>query len=275
MPFAVYLNETDLSTLGVYVENVGDWFGAPRRTYPTQPIPGRQGAVIAGDPTTETRTLTVSCMIQPSALTLAARRTAEDQLKALAYRALIKIVNDDGVNAPRAIDGLCIGCTVTPRRHPTVNLVSDAQLTVLCPDPTWYDVTGQIIGFSSIAAAVPLGTAPSGGVIRLAIPHWSADVTDPTITYLSAGGVTRGSLAFTALTLGAGTDYLEVDLDRATCTRYTSGSAINVLDKLSSGDFFALDPMDGDVLNASYPQLKVTSTAGTPSGQWLGVRRWL
>lgn len=275
MAWSVYVGETDLSTISVYVERVDDWYNAPRRNYTTVPILGRMGAVFAADPETSVRTMRVSCMIHPAALTLTAIQSSRDQLKALAYNALVKITHYDGTNAPRAIDGVCTACDITPRRHPTVALVMDATLTIVCPDPTWYDVSGQVVGFSSTATAVPLGTSPSDGIIRIATPHWSSDVTDPTITYQSAGGVTRGTLAFTSLTLGAATDYLEVDLARSSAVRYTSGSAINVIDKLTSGDFFALDPQDGDILTASYPKLKVTATAGTPLGTWLGNRRWL
>ena len=76
-------------------------------------------------------------------------------------------------------------------------------------------------------------------------------------------------------TLTATTDYLEIDLDRQTVVEYASGVAGNAISWLASGNFFALDPMDGDVLNASYPKLKVSATSGTPTATWTGVRRWL
>jgi len=279
MPYAVYLNETNLADIGVYVEQVTTWRDAPSRSYPTVEIPGRQGVVIAADPTTAPRSLRIRAMVHPAALTLAARMTAEDSLKALAYRALVKVIEDDGTNAPRQIDGVCVSCTIQPRRHPVSSLVSDADLTILCPDPTWQDVVGQVIGFNATATQVPLGTAPSGGIVRIAAPSWSADIDTPVLHYLNAGGVTIQSMTFGGVTgaddLQAGLDYLEVDLDRATVTRYDSGVASNGIALLTAGDFFSLDPMDGDVLNASYPMLKVTATGGTPSGQWLGVRRWL
>jgi hypothetical protein len=279
MGYAVYLNETNLADLGVYVERVSAWRDAPGREFPTVAIPGRQGVVFAADPVTGARSLRISAMIHPAALTLAARRTAEDNLKALAMRALIKVVEDDESNAPRQIDGVCTSCTITPRRHPVQSLVSDAELTILCPDPTWYDVAGQVIGFTSTATAVPLGTAVSGGIVRIAAPSWSADVDIPVLHYLNAAGVSIQTMTFGGVTgaddLQAGLDYLEIDLDRATVTRYDSGVASNGIALLTAGDFFSLDPMDGDTLNASYPMLKVTATGGTPSGQWLGARRWL
>ena len=120
----------------------------------------------------------------------------------------------------------------------------------------------------------PVPAEPSGGVVRIAAPAWSADVVDPTLTYRNAAGVAVESLALTG-TLVAGTDYLEIDLDRQTIVHVSSGVPANAIGWLTSGQFFALDPMDGDVLAASYPQLEVTAASGTPSATWLGVRRWL
>lgn len=280
MAWAVYLNETSLADIGCYVTGFqGSASAAPTREYPTVAIPGRQGVVFAADPTTGTRTLQIEGAVVPSAGTIAARRTAEDQLKAAAMRGLIAVSVDDDVNAPRKIDAVCTACEITPRGHPVSATVSGFVLRFVCPDPTWQDVVGQVIGFTSTATGVPLGTAPSGGIVRIAAPSWSADVDVPVLHYLNAAGVTIGSLTFGGVTgvndLQAGLDYLEIDLDRATVTRYDSGVASNGISLLTAGDFFTLDPMDGDTLNASYPMLKVTATGGTPSGQWLGARRWL
>lgn len=279
MPYSVYLNETALDTLGIYVERVTVWRDAPTRDYPVVPIPGRLGAVFAADPTSPPRTLRIGCMIHPAALTLAARRSAEDQLKTLAYRALIRVVEDDGTNAPRQIDGVCTSCVITPRRHPVSSLVSDAELSILCADPTWQDVVGQVIGFTSSPVAIPIGTAVSDGIVRIAAPSWSADVDTPVLHYLNAAGVSIKTMTLGGLTgvsdLEAGLDYVEIDLGRATITRYDSGTASNGISLLTAGDFFGLDPYDGDPVNGVYPMLKVTATGGTPSGQWLGTRRWL
>lgn len=273
MTWSISLNETALADLGIYVTRI-DGASAPTREYPSVPIPGRMGVVFSGDPVHPARTLTIAATVSTTANTIAARRLSEDEIKALAYRALVKVTYDDDVNAPRAIDGVCTGCAITTRNHPTAATVSDVTLTVVCPDPTWYDVAGQLIGFNATASAIPLGTAPSGGIVRIAAPSWSANVVDPVLSYLNAAGVTLQTLTMTG-TLTAGTEYLEIDLDRCTITEYSSGTGANAISWLTSGDFFGLDPMDGNVLNASYPQLKVTATSGTPSATWAGVRRWL
>lgn len=274
MTWAVYLNETPLDSIGVWVQRINSYTSAPSREYPTLALPGRQGVVLTADPAMNARALSIVCSVAPSGASIAARATAEDRLKALAYRALVQVVVDDDVNTPRQIDGVCTGCEITTRQHPVDAVVADATLTILCPDPTWYDVTGQVIGFSATPSAIPLGTAPVGGLVRIAAPSWSANVVDPTLTYLNAAGVTVQTMAMTG-TLIAGTDFLEVDLARQTITKSSSGTVTNAISWLTSGEFFALDPMDGDPLNSSYPQQKVTAASGTPSATWLGNRRWL
>lgn len=271
--WSLYLNETDLTTIGCYPEDTGNWRNAPTRDYPILAIPGRQGVVFAADPVVGVREIRVKVMIHPSPLTVAARVAAEDRLKALSYRALVQIIDSNGSTSARAIDGVCRSCSITPRRHPTVALVSDAELSIVCPDPTWRDVLGQTVAFNATPTAVPLGTAPSGGIIRVSAPPWSADVVNPVLTYYNAAQVSVQSMTF-GVTLTAGTDYLEVDLDRSIITKYVSGVGSDFVN-LTDGDFFTIDPMDGDVLDGSYPLMGLTATAGTPSGQWLGVRRWL
>jgi len=274
MTWAVYLNETPLDSIGVWVQRINSYTAAPSREYPTLALPGRQGVVLTADPSMSPRTVSIVCSVAPSGASISARATTEDRLKGLAYRALIKLVVDDDVTVPRQIDGVCTACEVTTRQHPVDAVVSDATLTILCPDPTWYDVTGQVIGFNAAASQVPLGTAPSGGLVRITAPSWSANVVNPTLTYLNAAGVTVQAMAFTG-TLTAGTDYLEVDLNRQAITMTSSGVTTNAISWLTTGEFFAVDPMDGDPLNDSYPQLQVTASSGTPSATWLGVRRWL
>lgn len=274
MTWAVYLNETPLDSLGIYVEDLSARYGGPSRSFPQLPLPGRQGTVLTADPETQPRTLSLSGSIDPSARTLAARNSAEDQLKALLYRGLIRVVADDDVTAPRQIDGVCTALQVTPVVHPMVTQVSRFAASILCPDPTWYDVTGQLIAFGTTPSAIPTGTAPSGGVIRVAVLG-ATNVVDPVVSYLNAAGVTLKTLAFTG-TLTAGTDYLEIDLDRQTVVEYASGVASNAISWLSTAsEFFAIDPMDGDPLSGSYAQLKVTASSGTPTATWAGVRRWL
>lgn len=274
MTWAVYANGTSLASLDAYVMRVDGWLSAPSRQYPTLAIPGRQGAVFAADPTVGTRTLRINAVINPTTRTVATRLADEQALKALLMQALVSVITDDDVTNPIVIDGVCQSVEITPRGHPLVSTISEVTFEVLCPDPTWRDLSSQVIGFNSTPATIPLGNAPSGGLVRIAAPSWSANVTDPVLTYYNASKVAVQTMTFTGITLTAGTDYLEIDLDRATAIEVSSGSSSNAIASLT-GDFFTLDPMDADPLNSSYPLLGCSGSAGTPSGQYLGTRRWL
>lgn len=272
MAWSVSINETLLSDLSAYVVGIPAWLDGIGRDFPTLGIPGRQGSVFAADPTVSARQLRVEFTVTTSSV--AARLTAERAIKSLAYRGLVQVITDDDVNTPIAIDAVCTNCTFNPKGHPLVAVVSDGVLNLLCPDPTWRDVLGQTVGFGTTATMVPLGTAPSGGIIRIAAPAWSANVQDPILYYLNVAKATVQSMTFTA-TLVAGEDYIEIDLDRSQITLSDNGVTSSGASLLTAGQFFTLDPMDGDPLNSGYPYLMLSATAGTPSGMWTGPKRYL
>jgi phage-related protein len=272
MATAVFINETSLADLAVYVVGLPGSLDGLGRDFPTLAIPGRHGVVFAADPTVAPRQLRIECTV--STLTAAARQASERQLKALAARGLVQITIDDDVNSPLTIEAVGQSCTVSPKGHPLVAVVSDVSLQFICPDPTWRDVLGVTVGFNTTPVMVPLGTATSGGIVRIAAPSWSANVVDPILYYLNVAKATVQSMTFT-VTLVAGEDFIEIDLDRSTITLSDNGVRSDAATLLTAGDFFVLDPMDGDPINAGYPYLMLASSAGTPSGQWTGPKRYL
>jgi phage-related protein len=273
MTWAVYLGDTALADVEIYVQGIDEWLGAPSRSFAQRDLLGRHGVLLASDPAVGARTLRIRGTVTPATRTVAARRTAEDSCKALAYAGLIRVSTDDTLTDPRQIEGVAIACDFTPKEHPLVATVSDMVLTVLCPDPTWTDVTARVFQFGGTATPIPTGTAPSGGIIRIVAPA-SGTVTNPTLTYASSSVVSVKAMTFTT-TLNASADYLEVDLDRLTVTKSTAGTPSNGISLLTSGDFFALDPTDAYQPWSSYPTLKVTGSGGSPTATWIGRRRWL
>jgi len=277
MTWAVYLNETPLSSIGVYVMGLGSALSAPSRDFPTLAIPGRQGGLLSADPTTPARTLQLSVTVAPATRTVAARQAAEDALRSLAMRGLVAITVDDDVNEPRVIEGVCTGVELAPsgRAHPVDATVTSGTVTFVCPDPTWRDRTAQVVSLPyNVYVPVPLGTAPTGGIIRIGAPAWSADLTSVSVNYAGISGDPAGGMSFT-LALVAGTDYLEIDLDRMTVEKVSSGTRTNAISTMDGGDFFAMDASDGDVLDGIYPLLRSSSYGGTCVASWTGYRRWL
>lgn len=276
MAFSVWLNETDLSTLGLYVEDIPGWLASPSRRFEVSPITGRTGGALSRDPDYQPRPLSIVGSIDPAIRTVAQRRTFEDALKALAFRGLLQVTVDDDTNPPLRIDAVVEAVDLTPVAHWSITTLSRATLRCVAPDPLWSALQGSLAQFGTTPTAIPLGTAVSGGIIRLAAPSWSAAaVADPTITYYNAARAAVETLGFTGLTLSAGTDYLEIDLDRQTVVEWQSGVATDRISLLTSGDFFALDPEDGDYERAAWPALGVTATAGSVTGLLAYTKRYL
>lgn len=274
MAFSVWINETDLSSLGLYVEDIPGWLHAPSRNYQVTEIPGLMGGVLSLDPTYPPRPVSIVGSVDPALRTVAQRRSFEDQLKALAYRGLVTLTVDDDVNPPLRIDGVAMRAPFDPVAHWATTQLSRARIDLTCPDPTWYALQGSSLAFGATPTPVPLGTAVSSGKIRIAAPAWSANVTDPIVSYYSASRVLVQSMSFPGVTLTAGVDYLEIDLNRSTVVEYAAGVATDRI-SLLVGDFFALDPFDGDTAAGAFPFLAVTGAAGNPSGQALYLKRYL
>lgn len=277
MAWAVWINATDVSTLGFYVEQAESWLAGPDRTYAATRLPGRMGSLLSAEPEVGERTLRLTGSIVPSDNLISTRATYEKRLKALAYQGLVTVTLDDDVNAPLRIDAVCERFEAAPKAHPMTTPNSKVSVQFRCPDPTFYDLQSSILAFGTTATPCPTGNAPHGGIIRIAAPAWSAaSVTNPTLTYMTAGGATVTAMAFTGVTLVAGEDFLEIDLDRATVTLSDAGVRSNAISTLTAGNtFFSIDPTDGDYVNAGYPQLKVAVGAGTPSCTLTYARRWL
>jgi hypothetical protein len=120
------------------------------------------------------------------------------------------------------------------------------------------------VGIGATRQAIPLGTAVSAPTIRI-----MGAATNPVLTYRNAGGTVKQTMGFT-VTL-ASTDYLEINGELFSITKYASGVASNGMALWTSGDFPALDPQDGYPSIDSYPTLEVS--AGT--GEVLYRRTWL
>lgn len=272
MAWGVWIDDTRLDSLGLYVEDLSTRWHAPSRQFPTLAVPGLAGSVLTAEPTTGPRQLTITASLDPAARTLPALQSAIDALQELTGHGLVRITVDDDENAPRVIEGVCTECQIAPVVHPLVTQVARVTLTLVCPRPTWEDVAPQVVALGSTPTPIPIGTAESGGVIWIAAPAWSANVVTPVVTLRAASGRQLATLTW-AGTLTAGTDALALDLDRSTAIKYASGTASNAIASLS-GDFFPLTPPQGAPRFASYPTLQVTASSGTPSATWVGPRRW-
>lgn len=252
---ALYLNDVNLRRLGYIVERVEGWADVPGLQPLSHVVPGRAGEVVlagyAGD--VPPRTITVSGTLLASSLT--ALVSARRQLAALVAGGLLEVRT---LEAPDVMH-VGLGSLITvpfERQFRSVGQKGERiTLTFLCTDPRAYTRAPTIVALATTRVACPLGTAPVAPVLRI---YGSA--TNPTVTYRTAGGVSRQAMGFT-ITLAAA-DYLEIDCGAKTVTKSVSGTVSNAIDTLSSGDFPVLDPGDGDFLTGSWPTLELSAGAG-------------
>ncbi len=274
MSFRVFIDETDLSTLGLYVEQIPEWLNSPSRSFDALSIPGRLGSVLVRDPDYQSATLTLQGSVDPPLRTVVQRRDFEDKLKSVAFRGLVQVAIDDG-EIMRRTYAVCERVTIAPVAHWSVTQVSRATVTMKRPDPVWLAMTGAVLNFQE-PTAIPLGNAPSSGILRVTAPGmpFVDSVDDLVITYYHANGATLASLSFTGLTLDALFDYLEIDLATGRVVKYESGVASDV-SGIMDGDLFALDPTDGDPSVGFFPLIGITAASGTPRGTLLYTQSFL
>lgn len=268
MQTALYVNDFDTSRLGLIVTGVDGWRDAPSTRDRTTQLPTRVGAIIlAPEAETAPRQISIEGVIDPShaglALTMANVRAAISELQERIYRGTIEVRFADEPDIFVLARGEQAQLVASPPQF--MNPKSRVQIRLLCPDPLRYDRNGSVVGFGvSPRTGTPLGTAVSAPVLRI-----MGAATNPVITYRDKSGTVRQTMTFT-VTL-ASTDYLEIDCELFTITKYASGVASNGITLLTAGDFIALDPQDGDYAGGVWPTLEVS--AG--SGECLYRRAWL
>jgi hypothetical protein len=131
---------------------------------------------------------------------------------------------------------------------PLAVLPTKADLTFLCADPLWYDVTPQAaaIGAANVDVTLPLGNASAR--MRRVLVRVSGAVSSPlNITLKNGAGDTLAVMTISVSLTSA--EYLEIDCDLFTVTKYSGGVATDQTAQLGlAQDFFALDPQDAPTL---------------------------
>lgn len=257
----VYVNEFDTSGHGLVVERVEGWIDGLSVAERTSLLPGRVGAVIL-PPETETtpRSIQVTGVVKGSSL--ASLRSNIDSLKERLYRGLVEVRFVD--QSDRYVNARCSGFQVPATPPQFMNPRGRISFSLFCPDPLIYSTQPTIVGFSSVAALLPLGTAPVAPIIRI-----MGVGTNPVLTYRKNNGASQATMGFT-VTLAAD-EYLEIDCDLATVTKYAAGVATNGISLWTSGDFIVFDPQHGVFSDSSWPTIEVS--AGT--GECGYKRTWL
>lgn len=254
----MWLNDFDTSRLGLIVESLDGWLDSPSTRDRVSQLPTRTGAIIlAPDAETAPRTLAIGGLIRRN--TMALVRSSIDELKSRLFAGTIEVRfrgHPDRVAYARCEEHRFIPGAPQFAEAITAKAWGRVTFSLFCPDPLVYEREATIVGFTATRRQVPLGTAVSAPTIRIMGP-----ATNPSVRMRDARGVVKTEMQFGATSL-LSTDYLEVDCERFTVKRFTSGVESNAISALTSaGAFIALDPQDGDG-GSVYPTLEVTSGTG-------------
>jgi hypothetical protein len=266
MTIHCWINDYPLTVLGLHFQTVAGWRDGDTRHPPTVQVPGYAGALRTGIPAFEDREIVATGNILGSSQAGVSR--AIDTFKNLAGAGLIELRFLDDVSRTFLAELAAAELSPPPLQFGRNGWVRGIVARFACQHPRAFDQLGRTLSFSS-AVNVPLGSAPVNPVIRVLAPAGS--VTNPTVTYRDIAGNIRGQLGLTQVL--AATDWIEINMDTKVISRVLSGVVSGPVPILS-GDFFALDPADGDQINGTGPTLEVAASAGAPTGLALYRRMW-
>lgn len=240
--FQLKVNGVDVATYGFSVASFNTWDG-PGISFDEVAIPGQDG----------TTATTVEPLLAPLDFVVVGEligtspsdfETKLDTFKQALSIATLTLIS--GNISTRQRTGVYVGpMTVTP--YPTMD-AAVLKFTVHCRNPLGYATTQTTLTAAvSVTTTCALGTYRSRPIITL------AGASNPSLTYANASGTAVSTLTVTA------TGTITVDCSADTIT--VNGSRSDV--SLSLGDFFRLDPRDGNYGSNSWPS--VTTSSGSLS----------
>lgn len=224
------LNGVPIENYGLVAVDLGDWLSISQRQYPVAQQPYRPGVLPIGTASSiAPRTMTLGAYF--GATSLSDRRVRLNTILKQMSGPLEIISAEDPL---KVCYGFLTEAPITPEGLAFVNPGITAAFRITCFDPLWYDIDPQLVGAPAAGnwATLNFGTAPMRR-IRFQIV---GAATNPVVKLRSGNLNTLATMTFT-VTLGAN-DYLDVDCDTYTITKYTAGVASNALSTLGSTETF-------------------------------------
>jgi hypothetical protein len=257
-------NYKDLADFGLTVDGWGEAMGGPTREYPVASRPGRIGqSKLSTDPLYESKTVTLTGTV--TADTFAAHITALDGLKGWCARAVALKISS--LDSTRFLQCNLVAVNVEPIGVPARTPASRVALTFeALEDPLWYATSATSNSLTTSLTEQPLGTAPVRPVITV-----TGNPSAFSLTYANSAGTTVQTLALAALETSGATQIV-IDMANLTVVQTISAVDASAIAKITTGDFFALDPKDADTVTPTWPKLLYTAT-GTVSAVSCVYRR--
>jgi hypothetical protein len=272
---AMWVNDYDLSGLGLTVEQVDGWLDSPSVLERETQLPQRAGTVpLAPLAETAPRDIVVTGVVGSRGLSMATCRAYIDALKQRLFAGTIEVTFSD--HQDKFVLARCNGKQVTATPPQFANPYSRVTIRLHCPDPLVYAKLPTTVGFGAVASGrstLPLGTGMAMPMIRV------GPCTNPVLIYRDQRGIERQRMTFTRVIAAA--EYLEIDTELGTVTYYTAGVVSNGLaywtpaatgsastEKVLTG----FDPQDGDPQNSAWPTLECSVAAACEAAY---RRAWL
>ena len=246
--FLLKVNGVDVDTYGLKVAELrGNWT-APSQSFDEVGVPDHEGPIaISLEPTLAPRTFVVVGSIE-----VATPETFETNLDTLKYQlrsGTLTIIT--GNQDARQRSGTLVDFDATPYEG---EIATHAQvtLTIRCRDPIAYATSNTTVtGTSASDITCAVGLYKSRPTVTVNNP------TSPLVlTYKNASGTTRATMT---ITFPGSPAAIVVDMTKDGRTVTVDGTRHD--DYVTAGDFFALDPYDGDPLAGSptYPTVRASS----------------
>ena len=242
---ALIVDGFDMSTIGLVVDNGLKGFeDGGGLKWKNVRIPHRMDAIVtSSSPEYRDRQITV-----PATVLGETRAEMDAFLDEIKYRlspdeVLVRFAHDETREFRVRVDQ----ATVTTIAPALIQRGTKIAIRMVCFDPRKYAISDTVQAFSG-ATSMVLGTAPSHPVLRL------TGGTNPIVIYKDSSAVEQARMEFT----WSGT-WIDVDMLNKTII---DNAGANQASALTGGDFFMLDPRDGDYPTPTWPTLQVSSSSG-------------
>jgi len=240
----VYIDGTDLSPWFVVFEVLGHR-SIPRADRPERFVAGRVGSVVMGQaPTWSPRDITITGHV--IATTLSSMYDALDQIAVLTAgcdREITIVDNTSRVFTGRlqSMDGISLRPSLTTPK-------TRVSYRFRCYDPRALSTGNSTLAFGSTDTTIGLGSAPSGGTLRV-----TGAASNPAFIYKTSTGdeIARITLNTTL----SSTQFVDIDLDNYTITGTTGGNVSSIWAS-SISTFFLFQP-------PRQPTIQVTAGSGS------------
>jgi phage-related protein len=242
MPIATFtLNGVPIEDYGLTVIAMQGWITIPERQFKTVELALRDGSRALSEASmTEPRVITLGTRLESSSL-LDRRTKLNTLLRELRGKLEIASVEDP----TKVCYGFIRAMPVTQfGSRPLAIVQVNPDVELVCHDPLWYDKEPVEVAIPAVNTPVVLPTGLASARMRRLLIRANGAFTTPLTLILKHNGGEIARMAIATATTSS--EYLEIDCDAYTITKYSAGVGTDVTSTLDvTHDFFALDPLDG------------------------------